>query len=47
MKIGFFVNPVAGMGGPVALKGTDGAETLRRARSLGAVPRAAERMAQA
>ena len=47
MKIGFFVNPVAGMGGPVALKGTDGVETLRCARSLGAVPRAAGRMAQA
>lgn len=47
MRIGFLVNPVAGMGGAVALKGTDGAETLRRARALGAVPRAAGRMAQA
>ena len=47
IRIGFLVNPIAGMGGSVALKGTDGAETLRRARELGAVPRASDRMAQA
>lgn len=41
MKIGFLVNPVAGMGGAVGLKGTDGQieEALRR----GAVPRSAHR----
>jgi len=43
--VGFLVNPVAGMGGAVGLKGTDGqaAEALRR----GAVPHAADRAVQA
>ena len=42
-RVGLLVNPVAGLGGHVGLKGSDGTETVRRAIALGAVPQAGER----
>ena len=46
-KVGLIVNPMAGIGGSVGLKGSDGEEIQRKALELGAVPHAVDRAAQA
>lgn len=47
MKIGFVVNPLAGIGGSVALKGSDGRDIVAQALSRGAQPQAEKRAAMA
>jgi predicted polyphosphate/ATP-dependent NAD kinase len=47
LALGLVVNPVAGIGGRVGLKGSDGAEIQKKAFALGAVPEAQNRAIQA
>jgi len=46
-RLGLIVNPVAGIGGRVGLKGSDGAEIQKKALELGAVPQSLNRAIQA
>lgn len=46
-RLGLIVNPVAGIGGRVGLKGSDGLEIQQRALELGAVPQSEIRTIQA
>ncbi len=42
-RLGLVINPLAGLGGPAALKGSDGADVVREAQRRGAQARAGDR----
>jgi predicted polyphosphate/ATP-dependent NAD kinase len=46
-KLGLIINPWAGIGGALALKGSDGAQIRQQALQMGAIPQANNRMRQA
>ncbi len=47
ITLGLIINPLAGIGGPVALKGSDGADVVAKAKMAGAVSQVAARVTKA
>jgi len=47
LRIGVIINPIAGIGGPAALKGSDGTAAQTQALARGSLPRASARMRDA
>ena len=46
LRLGLVLNPLAGVGGPAGLKGSDGDETVRQAEARGSFSQVSERVSK-